>query len=696
MNTTAVTAVRLVLASGLASLAGLSFAPVFGGIGAALLLALLVPPAVALSWALWPLLRSGDHRHVPLGIAALGVVAVAVAVTATTRPGSDFASGPYRLLTGALPADPNGPQLAAVSALTGYTALVACYLTLTRRTALAPVLPPLLCLLAGLGLGAATGPLPVWYPSAFVALAGLQLLLRRASARLGSVTTAVAVLAVGTIAPVPLAGVLPGSDSREPAELRSLVDSPVRPKADTNPFAKYLALRNGQLVLKLTGRTTEPFARLRAVTLTEFDGRTWSPRADYRRAGHQLPPNTTATGGHRITIDVSAINLETLGWVPTAGRAGHVSVTGLGVDESSGDIVIPADADTPTAYQVTGIEPEIDSSEIVKDGPAPTTARQNIDLPPDILEFITKTTAEATNDSDRLLALYHALTKSPFGYDGSDKASGGHGLFRISALLREKRGTSEQYASAFATMCRHLGWDARVVLGFRPQWDGNRMTVTGKDIHAWTEVRFTELGWVPVDPTPQQASPGREPGETQHQQPPSNPFESIPDPGQRAVPEPGTPEESTPQPVQPSATGQPVWLTIAITIGGLIALFAATIPITKTMRRARRRRNGTPRTRTVAAWHEALDALRETGLRFPNSATTSEIVTSGINCPPGMQSLSRRVDFATFAPEPTTESDAQAAWSDSDAVRKAVRRHMSLPARTRAFFDPRPVLTRST
>jgi transglutaminase-like putative cysteine protease len=693
-------AVRLVLAAGLAALAGVSFAPVFGGIGAALLLAVLTPPAVALAWALWPLLRPGDRPHVPLGIAVLGVLAVAVAVAVTTSPGADVASGPYRLLTGALPADPSGPQLAAVSALTGYTALIACYLALTRRAPLAPVLPSLVCLLAGLGLGAATGPLPVWYPSAFVALAGLQLLLNRVpegtrGARLGSLTTAVVVLAVGTVAPVALAGVLPGADNRKPAELRSLVDSPVLPKADTNPFAKYLALRDGRLVLGLTGTASEPFARLRAVTLTEFDGRTWSPRADYRRAGHQLPPGTPA-GGHRVTVDVSATNLDTLGWLPTAGRASDVSVADLGVDESTGDLVVPADADTPTAYRVTGSEPEVDGSEIARDTPARATTRQNVDLPPDILGFIAGATAGATDDTGRLLALYHALTKSPFGYDGSEEAAGGHGLFRISALLREKRGTSEQYASAFAAMCRHLGWDARVVLGFRPQWDGNSMTVTGKDIHAWTEVRFTELGWVPVDPTPPHASAGREPEEPQHQQPPDNPFESMPDTGQRAVPEPGGPDGSSPRPVQPSSAGQPVWLTITISVCGLVAVLAAAVPITKTVRRARRRRNGTPRTRTVAAWHEALDALRETGFRFPSSATTREIVAGGVSCPPGMHSLSRRVDLAAFAPEPTTESDARAAWSDSDAVRKAVRRRLGFPARVRAFFDPRPVLTRNT
>ena len=152
MNTWSYAVARLALATGTAALAGLSFASVFGGSGAAFLLAVLVPPAAVLCWAVWArttVRPDGDRARVPAPAAAAGLLAVLVAAGLTTMPGADVASGPYRLLTGALPADPSGPQLATVSAFTGFAALVCCLLVLTERAAIATVLPAVACLLAG-------------------------------------------------------------------------------------------------------------------------------------------------------------------------------------------------------------------------------------------------------------------------------------------------------------------------------------------------------------------------------------------------------------------------------------------------------------------------------------------------------------------------------------------------------------------
>jgi hypothetical protein len=316
-------------------------------------------------------------------------------------------------------------------------------------------------------------------------------------------------------------------------------------------------------------------------------------------------------------------------------------------------------------------------------------------LAPNVLEFIT-TTASAHTGSTQLLTLYRALTSTPFGFDGSaTEAASGHGLFQISALLRDRRGTSEQYASAFAVMGRYLGWDTRVVLGFRPHWNGNDLTVTGEDVHAWTEVRFARLGWVPVDPTPRKAAPGREPG-TANAPPRSNdnPLDSLPDPGQATPPGPTNPTAEpshTTGPVPPSS-GPPVWALAAITISGTVALLLLGTPLAKSVRRARRRRTGTTRTRTVAAWQEALDTLRGAGLRPPHSATTGEIVrASGTTCPPELHTLAQQTDLAAFAPEEPDEADAHNAWTNSDNLRQTIRRRMPIHTRILTAIDPRPL-----
>jgi hypothetical protein len=55
-----------------------------------------------------------------------------------------------------------------------------------------------------------------------------------------------------------------------------------------------------------------------------------------------------------------------------------------------------------------------------------------------------------------------------------------------------------------AVMVRAAGMPARVALGYTPgtvQENGTRV-ITSDDAHAWVEVYFYELGWVPFDPTP--------------------------------------------------------------------------------------------------------------------------------------------------------------------------------------------------
>src|SRR3954453_6880219 len=81
-----------------------------------------------------------------------------------------------------------------------------------------------------------------------------------------------------------------------------------------------------------------------------------------------------------------------------------------------------------------------------------------------------------------------------------------------------------------AVMVRAAGVPARVALGYTPGSagrDGTRL-ITSDDAHAWVEVYFADLGWVPFDPTPISAD--------------------------RAVTLPWAPRADTPQQAGPSAT----------------------------------------------------------------------------------------------------------------------------------------------
>jgi hypothetical protein len=683
---------RIVVTAALAALAGLSFAPAFGGLGPALLLATAVPATVTVAWALWAQRVRAKRGVVPVVVVLAGVLATVGAVAVVTRPGSAVLSGPYRLLTTALPVSPSGPELAAVAALTGFAALVGCYLALTTRAVLLPALPPALCMLAGLGLDATIGTPPVWYAPAFVALIAL-LLLAGPTAQPGGALgvrvrpiAAVVVLAAGILAPLVLADAAPGAGTREPADLRSLVAAPVRPKTNVNPFATYLALRNGELPLHISVTASTAIDELRMATLTEFDGQHWSVAGDYRRAGHQLPlaqvPGTT----HRVTAEVEVDPPDRLGWLPTAGRATEISVADLGVAEDTGDVVVPAGGTAPGSYRVTGVVSEPANVELLGDAPARAASAFDLSVPSDIKGFA-RNAVQGHTGFGALRALRDAL-KSEFGEDRGTDAVGGHSLYRISKLLEDKQGTSEQYASAFAVMCRDLGWDARVVLGFRV--DNRQRTISGRDVHAWAEVRFNRHGWVRVDPTPAKASPDSDDGPPPP--PHDDPFDSLPDP-QRPPPVQHTDPGTTVSTSDPTG-GLPWWATTMIAVGALAALTAA-IPAIKVIRRARRRRAGTPRDRTIAAWHDLLDALRDTGRRSSPAATTDDVIASWEpQCPKAMRTLARSTDFAAFAPDEPSERDAVTAWADSDNVRKTVRGRLGFPSRVRATINPGSLLAR--
>jgi Transglutaminase-like superfamily/Domain of unknown function (DUF4129) len=71
-------------------------------------------------------------------------------------------------------------------------------------------------------------------------------------------------------------------------------------------------------------------------------------------------------------------------------------------------------------------------------------------------------------------------------------------------LFETRRGFCEQIASSMAVLLRTLGIPTRLVTGYGP---GTRNPLTGylevrqSDAHAWVEVWYPLVGWVPYDPT---------------------------------------------------------------------------------------------------------------------------------------------------------------------------------------------------
>ena len=104
----------------------------------------------------------------------------------------------------------------------------------------------------------------------------------------------------------------------------------------------------------------------------------------------------------------------------------------------------------------------------------------------------------------RVHAIHDFLTDNANGFIYSLSTAPGTSGNDLVDFLRLRRGYCEQYAGAMAVMVRAAGVPARMALGYTPGTrlpDGTRM-ITSNDAHAWVEVYFRDLGWVPFDPTP--------------------------------------------------------------------------------------------------------------------------------------------------------------------------------------------------
>jgi protein-glutamine gamma-glutamyltransferase len=81
-------------------------------------------------------------------------------------------------------------------------------------------------------------------------------------------------------------------------------------------------------------------------------------------------------------------------------------------------------------------------------------------------------------------------------------------------LFHTHRGYCQHFAGAAALLLRVAGVPSRVVVGFATgeQIDHNTWAVRDEDAHAWIEVYFPGVGWVPFNPTPVAAPADVSPG----------------------------------------------------------------------------------------------------------------------------------------------------------------------------------------
>ncbi|HEY8295996.1 MAG TPA: transglutaminaseTgpA domain-containing protein [Micrococcaceae bacterium] len=307
-----------------------------------------------------------------------------------------------------------------------------------------------------------------------------------------------------------------------------------------NPFGKVSGLnpmitlgndlRNPSAVGQMTYATDSATpVYLRSATLEDFQGDSWEPssRPDERRLDPSRINDDFSTAavinGILTTTRIDSQDFSSP-WLPVP--YAPLSVRGLlGRWTWDPETLTIAALDSNTLHQtyvVRSVMPQLTRAtlEQVVSPPRPALDPQFLALPKNTPDIIKSTalsvTGRAPTPYDKAIALQDFLRGPEFtyseqtplkeGYDGS-------GMDVVAKFLQVKSGYCVHFAAAMAVMAREAGIPSRIAVGYAPgRLTGKKVTVGGRQLteysvdghnaHAWPELYFEGLGWVPFEPTP--------------------------------------------------------------------------------------------------------------------------------------------------------------------------------------------------
>ena len=130
---------------------------------------------------------------------------------------------------------------------------------------------------------------------------------------------------------------------------------------------------------------------------------------------------------------------------------------------------------------------------------------EDVELSEKTRQYVEELTVGAQDPLERLRRLEAELTS--FTYTKQPRRlpeeTGDAGAFLEYFLLEGREGYCTHFATAFVLLARAQGMPARYVQGFCvPMKREDEVSVYGDMAHAWPEVYFDGVGWIPFEPTP--------------------------------------------------------------------------------------------------------------------------------------------------------------------------------------------------
>jgi transglutaminase-like putative cysteine protease len=299
-----------------------------------------------------------------------------------------------------------------------------------------------------------------------------------------------------------------------------------------------------------------------------------------------------------------------------------------------------------------------------------------------------RVTRRATTPYGAVLALESWFRQTGgFRYDESPPRVSGPPL---EVFVRQTRaGYCQHFAGAMALMLRLLGVPARVAVGFTSGTrDGDAWVVTDHEAHAWVEVWFAGLGWIPFDPTPGRGTLGGDYSFASGSQSAVAALRRGDLTGKATPRRTRLPDTSDLGLTSASSSERAPWLVGVVFF--LVVLWMLAVGAGKAARRRSRYLSRDPRRIATASRQELEGFLRDQGVPVGANATLASLQRA-VRDELGLdgRAFAIAVARARYGPPETVEQGAAAARAELRRLLRAARRDLSLWARFRGFVSLR-------
>lgn len=646
-----------------------------------------------------------------------------------------------RLLTTVAPVAPDDGHLIVPFLLTLVAAVLTASLALRLRQAAWALIPVTAFLVGQILLGMTVPAVPLLQGIVFAVVAAVWLALRQAwdpgraavriepsavsdasavrHTRIRRLVSGTAVVAVAVGVGVATAAVASPPTTRY--VLRDIIIPPFDVKQYASPLQSFRGLvRDDAETPLFTVRGLPDDARIRLATMDAYNGMVVNVSDEGTGSSSSFTPlRSNMSPEAEGTPARLEFEIDELGgvWLPDAGAVQSIEFSGARADDlrrsahyndATGTAAVTAGLSAGVTYTVDTVLPAVPGDEALADVPfAPIKMPKQEGVPEGLSQVATDAVGDADTPIEQARALQTWLSTEGYfshGLEDDPFSPSGHGAARITSFFGgdEIIGDDEQYAVAMALLSSQLGIPARVVMGWHPDEGENsgEFVATGDNVHAWVEVAFDGVGWVPFDPTPDEDN---EPNE-QTTTPRANPKPQVlqpPPPAQEPAELPPAIANDREQEEDEEAGFDwvgAILVPVGIGVGILALLFAPFVVMgaVKASRRTKRRNAERAADRISGGWDELIDRAVDLNAPVAGGATRTESaqIVATTMAQPDVTTLAVSADARVFGPGEPSKDDVDAFWREVDAIVVGMSGRVSVWRRLRARLSLRSLRRR--